>query len=74
MARAYHVSAQLKTSDGETTLNKFAGSQGDAAAAKRDMLEAHKDGGLKRADVQVEEIDIPTDKKGLIVWLNKTFC
>lgn len=45
----------------------YSGSQGDAAKARRQLMETH---GVKMKDVEIEELDVPTDKRGLIDWLN----
>ena len=63
----------LPTKDGDSKpFKQFAGTQGDAAAVKRDLWEEHRDGGkVKRNDIAIDEVDVPTDKKGLISWLNE---
>ena len=51
---------------------RFAGSQADARKTRIDFEAPFK--ALKpknRPEVTVEEVDVPTDKKGLIEFLNK---
>ena len=62
--RAYLV----KTSGVDPVRRKFAGSQSEAAQFKKDIQEAHD---LKRTQVGVESIEIPTAKSELIPWINK---
>lgn len=51
--------------------SKFAGSQADARKARIDFEAPFKSLKPKdRPEVKVEEIDVPTDKKGLIEFLN----
>jgi len=45
----------------------WAGSQTEAAKARKEFMEL----GYKRADLDTQDIDIPTDKVGLLNWLNK---
>lgn len=50
---------------------QFAGSQADARKARIDFEAPFKSLKPKdRPEVKVEEIDVPTDKKGLIDFLN----
>lgn len=42
------------------------GTQADAASARKKAM----DDGAKRADVSTDDIDVPTDKTGLLAWLN----
>lgn len=50
-------------------VKKFAwvGSQAEAAAARASFTSD----GHKRADIETKEVDVPTDKKGLIEFLNR---
>ncbi len=74
MARAYKVSAALPKEDGTTVpVVKFAGSQGDASKIRIAWRADNKKLGLKKDDVTIEAIELPTDKAGLIAWLNETF-
>ena len=51
--------------DGEPT-TVWAGSQVEAAAARKHLLAQ----GSKRADLRTYSIDVPTDKAGLLQFLN----
>ncbi len=70
--RAYTVTANLPSEDGDSVpTTKYAGSQSEAAAIKRDWFEEHKADGLKRGSIEIDEMEIPTNKAGLIPWLNE---
>lgn len=70
--RAYIVTADIPTGEGDTTpTRKFAGSQSEAAGVKRDWFEEHKANGLKRGSIEISETEIPTNKAGLIPWINE---
>jgi hypothetical protein len=58
--RAYLVS----TAGG---LRKYAGTQAEVAATKRAWLE---DGTLKRKEISVQEVEVPTAKAELIAFIN----
>jgi hypothetical protein len=45
----------------------FAGTQSDASAARRRLM---ADCGVGVRDVAVKEVDVPTDKQGLLAFLN----
>ena len=71
--RAYLVTATVPAgkdeSETEQPLKGYAGSQGDAAAMKKEWLESHDR--LKRSAVRIDPVEIPTDKASLVPWLNK---
>ena len=48
-------------------LAKWVGTQADAAATRKAFMEE----GAKRADLDTKEVDVPTDKAGLLEFLNK---
>ena len=62
--RAYRLAAD--NGDGRTCV-RFAGSQSEASAARRELMEAC---GVGMRAVALEEVDVPTDKKGLLAFLN----
>lgn len=45
---------------------QWTASQGDAAPARAQLTKQ----GIPRAQVTTDEYDVPTDKKGLLKWLN----
>lgn len=47
-------------------LAKYVGSQAEAAAARK----AFTDAGVKRKDIASLEVNVPTDKEGLMAFLN----
>ncbi|MDD2775548.1 MAG: hypothetical protein PHU06_06305 [Gallionella sp.] len=59
--RAYRVSNP--SSPGKYT---YCGSMTEVSKAKAALKEA----GIKNADILVEDAEIPTDKAGLLAWLN----
>lgn len=63
--RAYRVSAQP---DGTVLKFKVAGSQADAKIKRDELIEEL---GVKKKDVIIEEIDIPTSKAELLDILNE---
>lgn len=74
--KLYKIEREEFTSkDGEShtpLITKFEGTQADARKARMNLEEAFK--ALKpkdRPNVKVVELDVPTDKKGLIEFLNK---
>ena len=44
----------------------WAGSQSDAAKARKELIE----NGFKRTELLTEDIDVPTNKEGLLDFLN----
>lgn len=46
----------------------FAGSHGDAVKNRMAQMEKHA---LKRSEIEIKEIDIPTDKTNLLTFLNE---
>lgn len=58
----------MKGIDRPDVKRRFAGSQSDAAKRKGEMKDEH---GLKRDEIKVDEVEIPTNKTDLIEWLNK---
>jgi len=45
---------------------KWVGTQADAAHTRKDWVKL----GAKRDNIETEEIEVPTDKKGLLDFLN----
>ena len=45
---------------------RWSGSQADAATDRKTFVSA----GFKRVEVDTVEVDVPTDKKGLLAFLN----
>ena len=69
--RAYVVTASVPAEDEDEDFKQYAGSQSDAAAIKRKLFEDYRDSGLKRGSIETSEVEIPTNKAGLISWLNE---
>jgi hypothetical protein len=49
---------------------KWAGTQADAAKAKREMIDACKERDTSHKGVEVYPVNVPTDKQGLLAFLN----
>ncbi len=47
----------------------WVGTQADSKKARRELAEAHGFGPLSKL-VTIEEVDVPTDKQGLLSFLN----
>ena len=50
---------------------KFVGSLSDGIAYRKELMDTK---GYRRADIKQEEINVPTDKPGLIEFLNKVIA
>lgn len=46
---------------------RWVGSQADAGKTRKEFVEM----GFKRADLETEEVDVPTNKEGLLAFLNE---
>lgn len=46
---------------------RWAGTQADAARVRMDVMTTE---GLKRKDIHIEDVDVPTKKEELLEWLN----
>ena len=67
------ISPAYEWTDGEVTKAavEWAGTQADARKARIAFEQPFKDiKPAKRPRVEVEEVDVPTDKQGLLAWLN----
>lgn len=51
-------------------LVRYAPTNADAVATRVDWFESYRDTGLKRSDIVIEVVDVPTDKAGLLAYLN----
>lgn len=61
--RTYAVTAALND-DERTKVSKWDGTQADASARRKALK------GMACTDVETKEVDVPTDKPGLLAWLN----
>lgn len=52
----------------ETEIKRWAGTQADAARVRMDVMATQ---GLKRKEIHIEDVDVPTKKEELIEWLNE---
>lgn len=51
----------------ETAEPLWAGSQAEAGKHRKELNQR----GHKRADISTDEVEVPTNKTGLLEWLNK---
>lgn len=68
--RLYKIStsaANLPEGSAHLPATIFAGSLAESAAARK----VFTDLGIKRKDIESVEVDVPTDKQGLLGYLNK---
>ena len=67
--RAYKVVATLAVDvpHAPPPVVRLAGSDAEARAMRRALMEAH---GLKMVDVAYDQVEVPTDKHGLIAYVN----
>lgn len=63
--RLYKITACTNTAEAKTLPTLWAGSQTEAAKARKQMLELD----ASRATTETFELDIPTNKDGLLEWL-----
>lgn len=59
---------KLTLRNDEKSRVKWVGTQADAANTRKTWVTA----GAKRNDIDTEEVDVPTDKQGLLKFLNET--
>lgn len=66
--RLYKTIAVSNRDDGDQSLvmRKWSGTQSDAGKTRKEFVSQ----GFKRAEVETFEVDVPTDKQGLLAWLN----
>lgn len=66
--RAYEVKCEIDDGEGDTqTAKQFAGTQAQVREIRQTFV---NDYGVKKKDVEVEEVDIPTGKQDLLDFIN----
>ena len=65
--KLYLVHGSIKKADDFETVAKWCGSQSECASARKEFTAQ----GAKRADLTTDEVEVPTNKAGLIEFLNK---
>ncbi|MCA9233252.1 MAG: hypothetical protein KDA57_21590 [Planctomycetales bacterium] len=66
--RLQRVSAYKVDGEGQSTkVVVWVGSQAEAATTRKTLV---ADSGYQRKDIDTTEVDVPTDKKGLLAFLN----
>lgn len=49
-------------------IGTWVGTQSDASKARTDFMEKY---GLKRKEIHIEDVEVPTKKEELLAWLNE---
>lgn len=66
--KLYRITAIRSSLDSDTPDSEihWVGSQAEASQKRKTLVSS----GFKRAEIETEEVEVPTDKKGLLAWLN----
>lgn len=68
--RLYKITASYTKTDADkgdvTTFTQFVGTKSEGVMVRKDLMTD----GARRKDIEEAEVDVPTDKTGLIAWLN----
>lgn len=64
--KLYKQTAVVRDSAGAAQETHWSGSQAEASKQRAEWTRK----GVKRAEITTDEVDVPTDKKGLLEWLN----
>lgn len=67
--KAYKIKVDSDAGEEDVPRVAWAGTQADSKKAKREMAEAHGLGPLSKF-VTIEDVEVPTDKQGLLSFLN----
>ena len=62
--KLYKTTARLDDRD----VTRWTGTQSDSKKARMELAEEH---GLKKTEVEIEEVEVPTNKPGLLAFLNE---
>ncbi len=62
----YLVQAIVRTENSAEMKHRWEGTKADAATRRKSFY----DEGANRKDIQIDQIDVPTDKAGLLNFLN----
>lgn len=67
--KLYRITAIRRTdSDTPDFETHWVGYQADAAKKRKELVSS----GFKRTEIETVDVDVPTDKAGLLAWLNKS--
>lgn len=58
---------KITADDGDKTVSKYVGTQADSVAQRKKL----KEDGFAQKHITSDDVEVPTDKAGLIDWLNK---
>lgn len=65
--RLYKISVSEETDDGTPFMRQhYVGTKADGVAYRKQLVEE----GFRRKDIEEVEVDVPTNKEGLIAFLN----
>lgn len=64
--RCYKVSVEVGV-DEPVTVARYAGTQAQAKAARDALVLEY---GVRKSDIETEEVDVPTSKEGLLAFIN----
>lgn len=65
--KLYKITVHVAREDGEAPIVEWLGTQAECASSRRKWNSE----GVKRNDIDTEEVEVPTDKKGLLAFLNQ---
>lgn len=66
--RGYQITGIDRAADGEMTVTRFGGSMADARTWRNTIVNDYD--GIKKSEVKIEEIEIPTSKAELLEFIN----
>jgi len=66
--RAYRIGATVTEDEERLAIVRFGGSMKEATDARQSLVDAY---GVKKSSVSIDEVDVPTDKPGLLRFLNE---
>ena len=64
--KLYKIIADTRANGGDTLNIFYVGTQADAASKRKDLTAE----GFARKEITTEDVDVPTDKAGLLAFLN----
>lgn len=68
--RLYLVTVPAGVNDAWFPKARYAGTGAEATARRLSYFEAFREHGVKKSDITIEQVDVPTDKAGLLGYLN----
>lgn len=65
--KLYKITVDIARDDGESPVVEWVGTQAEGAKVRKHWNSAEK---VPRDRIKTEEVEVPTDKKGLLAFLN----